>query len=94
MGPTAGPGWDDSPAIKDGHLLMISSYLPVRVLLLLSDTRALAPTPLIFGFAALFAWAGWYHLFKTHAVCDMIAKKGWPKFLAKGLQRKTRLFCL
>jgi len=39
--------------------------------------------PLIFVAAALFAYGGWYHFFNTRKVCEMIATKGWPRFLAK-----------
>jgi hypothetical protein len=58
----------------------------------MSNTTALAATALVFGFAALFAWAGWYHLVKTDALCDKIAREGWSKFLAKAYSGRIARF--
>jgi hypothetical protein len=37
----------------------------------------------IFLSAAIAAYSGWYHLFNTRKICEDIAAKGWPRFLAK-----------
>jgi len=43
----------------------------------------LLPIPFVFLFAVAFAYGGWYYFFNTSKVCDMIAAKGWPRFLAR-----------
>lgn len=56
----------------------------------MNDTPTLAPIPFVFLCAAVFAWGGWYHLFRTQAICaKMAAGAKWVPFLAKAYSGRS-----
>lgn len=57
----------------------------------MNEQSAFAPVPLVFVFAAILAWSGWYHFFKAQAICDKMAEK-WPRFLARAYSSRVAYF--